>query len=144
MESIDTIADRIAARAHAGQVDKAGADYIAHPRRVAQRVQPNTADARAAALLHDVLEDTAVTSDDLALEGIPPHVVHAVELLTRRRGLSSDDYYAQIRGNALALAVKLADIADNSDPHRLAGLDLPTQKRLREKYSTARRQLSGR
>lgn len=144
MESIDIIADRIAARAHAGQVDKAGADYIGHPRRVALLVQPNTVDARAAALLHDVLEDTSVTSDDLTLAGMPPHVVRAVELLTRRRSLSNGDYYAQIRGNVLALAVKLADIADNTDPQRLSSLDLPTQQRLREKYSTARQQLSGR
>ncbi|OHU47389.1 hypothetical protein BKG82_27665 [Mycobacteroides chelonae] len=144
MESIDVIADRIAARAHEGQVDKSGVDYIAHLRRVAQRVQPNTVDARAAALLHDVLEDTSVTPDELTLAGMPPHVVRAVELLTRRRGLSNSDYYAQIRGNALALAVKLADIADNSDPSRLSSLDLPTQQRLREKYSTARQQLSGR
>lgn len=140
---IDTIADRIAAAAHAGQVDKAGADYITHPRRVAERVVPSTPETRAAALLHDVLEDTEVSVEDLAAQGIPAVVVQALKLLDRGRSPSPEHYYDAIRGNAIALAVKLADIADNSDPARLALLDEQTQQRLRRKYSKALTALLG-
>jgi (p)ppGpp synthase/HD superfamily hydrolase len=140
---IDAIADRIAVAAHAGQVDKAGADYITHPRRVAERVVPSTPETRAAALLHDVLEDTEVSVEDLAAQGIPVEVVRALKLLDRGRSPSPERYYAAIRGNAIALAVKLADIADNSDPARLALLDEQTQPRLRRKYSKALTALLG-
>ncbi|GAT01299.1 HD domain-containing protein [Mycolicibacterium fortuitum] len=139
---LDELADKIAADAHAGQVDKAGADYIAHPRRVAQRVTPNTPEHRAAALLHDVLEDTPVTDADLLTQGIPPHVVEAVRLLTRKPTVAPDDYYAAIRRNTIAYAVKMADIADNSDPRRLARLDPKTRARLESKYATARAALA--
>lgn len=140
---LDEIADRIAQAAHAGQVDKAGADYITHPRRVADRVMPSTPENRAAALLHDVLEDTEVGVEDLAAQGIPAEVVEAVKLLDRGHSPSPEAYYAAIRVNAIALAVKLADIADNSDPGRLALLDEQTQQRLHRKYSKALRALTG-
>ena len=139
---LDELADKIATEAPAGQVDMAGADYIAHPRRVAQRVTPNTPEHRAAALLHDVLEDTPVTDADLLTQGIPPHVVEAVRLLTRKSTVAPDDYYAAIRRNTIAYAVKMADIADNSDPRRLAQLDPKTRARLESKYATARAALS--
>lgn len=140
---IDEIADRIAQAAHAGQVDKAGADYITHPRRVADRVVPSTPENRAAALLHDVLEDTEVGVEDLAAQGIPAEIVEAVKLLDRGRSPSPEAYYAAIRMNAIALAVKLADIVDNSDPVRLALLDEPTRQRLQRKYSKALAALTG-
>ncbi|MGX9294292.1 HD domain-containing protein [Tsukamurella paurometabola] len=135
--TIDTIADSIAAAAHAGQTDKAGNDYITHPRRVAARVTPQTSENRAAALLHDVLEDTPVTAEDLAAAGIPDGVIGAVRLLTRRDDVPSEEYYAAIRTDPIALAVKLADIGDNTDPSRLALLDSATQDRLRAKYAAA-------
>lgn len=135
--TIDRIADAIAASAHAGQTDKAGNDYITHPRRVAARVQPQTAENRAAALLHDVLEDTSVTAEDLAAAGVPDGVIAAVRLLTRSKDVPSTEYYEAIRTDPIALAVKLADIADNTDPSRLALLDSATQDRLRAKYAAA-------
>lgn len=130
------LADRIATAAHAGQVDKAGRDYIEHPRRVAAAVG-NHQQARAAALLHDVLEDTAVTVDDLAAQGIPDQVIAAVRLLTRSADVQPDAYYAAIRQVPLALAVKLADIYDNLDPIRQAALPVDTQRRLQRKYAAA-------
>lgn len=135
--TIDAIADSVAETAHAGQTDKAGNDYITHPRRVASLVAPQTPENRAAALLHDVLEDTPVTARDLVDAGIPASVVHAVALLTRRDEVPSDEYYAAIRTDPIALAVKRADIADNTDPARLALLDPATQARLRAKYTAA-------
>ncbi|MGC5023317.1 HD domain-containing protein [Tsukamurella sp. DT100] len=135
--TIDAIADSLAEAAHAGQTDKAGNDYITHPRRVAGLVTPQTAENRAAALLHDVLEDTSVTAHELASAGIPAPVVRAVDLLTRRADVPSEAYYAAIRADPIALAVKRADIADNTDPQRLALLDPATQERLRAKYAAA-------
>lgn len=77
-------AERIAREAHAGQVDKIGVDYIEHPRRVAARFDADTqSDEVATALLHDVIEDTSITADDLQKAGIPAHVIDAVLLLTK-------------------------------------------------------------
>jgi hypothetical protein len=130
-------ARRIATRAHAGQVDKAGRPYIAHPQRVAARVEDLQAEA--VAWLHDVLEDTEVTAEDLRVQGIDDEVVRAVELLTR--DVDDDVYYARIAAYPVAREVKLADIADNTDPVRTALLDPATRDRLAEKYTHARRAL---
>jgi (p)ppGpp synthase/HD superfamily hydrolase len=131
------VADAIAACAHDGQVDKVGGEYIVHPRSVAARVQPRSAEYVAAALLHDVIEDSEITASDLRAEGIPGSVVDAVTLLTRTEAVAPQDYYARIRTNPMALAVKLADLADNTDPVRLNRLPDHTQARLRTKYRTA-------
>lgn len=135
------IADAIAVEAHAGQTDKLGNEYIHHPRSVARRVDQSDDMAVAAALLHDVVEDSDVTPEDLAERGIPGDVIAAVELLTRRRGVSDDDYYDAIAKVPVALQVKLADLADNTDPARLGLLDEATQRRLITKYTKAYRAL---
>lgn len=130
------LAERIATAAHAGQVDKAGRDYIEHPRRVAAAVGTHP-HARAAALLHDVLEDTPVTVEDLADQGIPVEVIAAVQLLTRSKDVPTETYYSEIRKHPLALPVKLADIYDNLDPARRAALPQGVQDRLQRKYAAA-------
>ncbi len=126
--------------AHAGQVDKSGAPYATHPERVAGRLVGDDL-AQAVAWLHDVVEDTTVTLDDLSAAGFPLHVVNGVDAMTRRRGEHSDDYYARVAGDPLALRVKRADIADNTDPARVALLDHPTRVRLAAKYEHALRVL---
>ncbi len=143
MEGVVAKAEEIAVRAHAGQVDKAGAPYIDHPRRVVAHVRSTGGrdDAIAAAWLHDVLEDTALGSDDLRAAGIPARVVTAVEALTHRPGEPRDDYYARVRSNELALIVKRADLADNTDPVRVGRLDPATRERLAAKYAHARQAL---
>lgn len=128
--SITQAAQRIATVAHAGQVDKAGRPYITHPARVAARVAGDD-HAVAVAWLHDVVEDTTVTLADLR-EQFPAEVVAAVD----------DEYYARVRRVPLALTVKLADLADNSDPQRLARLDDATRERLVAKYARARAELT--
>jgi (p)ppGpp synthase/HD superfamily hydrolase len=128
-------ADEIAQRAYDGQLDKLGRPYIAHPRRVAARL--DTTHAKAAALLHDVIEDSPITADDLRAEGIPQVVIDCVLLLTRRDDVPADDYYRAIAADALARTVKMADLADNSDPARLAALPEPTRSRLTAKYRHA-------
>jgi (p)ppGpp synthase/HD superfamily hydrolase len=107
-------------------------DYIDHPKRVAARV--NGDPEKAVAWLHDVLEDTDATGKELEELGLPLEVINAVVLLTRSSEVIPEDYYAAIRADQLALAVKLADIADNLNPARLAVLDTKTQERLRRKY----------
>lgn len=136
--SIDIVAlaQAIAERAHKGQVDKLGVDYIEHPRWVA--AQMDTPTRKAAGWLHDTLEDTALTEDDLLREGIPMHVVWIVVLLTRRAGIPAQEYYADIRGNTDALAVKLADVAHNTHPSRTALLAEKDRIRLERKYANAR------
>lgn len=140
--SLAARAEVIARRAHEGQVDKAGNAYIHHPERVAGHVENHAApewldEARAVAWLHDVVEDTGVSLADLR-EQFPAEVVAAVDAMTRRPGEDPDDYYARVRADRIALAVKHADLDDNTDPARLALLDDATVHRLTAKYAHAR------
>jgi hypothetical protein len=105
----------LAARAHAGQVDKSGDIYLLHLMRVTLAVRP---EARRIATLHDVVEDTEWTLERLAEEGLPPDEVEAIGLLTRREGESYDRFIDRVRsagGRAghLAREVKVADVTDN-------------------------------
>jgi (p)ppGpp synthase/HD superfamily hydrolase len=139
MSQIVARAEAIARAAHDGQVDKAGRPYAEHPARVAARCAPDE-EAMAAAWLHDVLEDTDVSAAQLLAHGIPEVVIAAVEALTRAENEQGDDYYARVAANPLALKVKRADLADNSDPGRLAALALQDRalaERLRAKYEHA-------
>ncbi|MBM4574952.1 HD domain-containing protein [Rhodococcus hoagii] len=133
-------AQTIARAAHHGQTDKAGVPYIHHPERVAAAVADNDT-AVAVAWLHDVVEDTTVTLSDLEAL-FSPEIVDAVDAVTRRPGETPDTYYQRVRQNALAVTVKLADIADNSAPTRLAFLDEAIRNRLTAKYTRARAALT--
>lgn len=106
--------------AHAGQTDLGGAPYCEHPARVMERLGPDASDeAKTIALLHDVVEDGGVTFADLRIWFGPP-VVDAVALLTRPEGMPYAEYIERLAasGNATAISVKLADLADNLDPTR--------------------------
>jgi (p)ppGpp synthase/HD superfamily hydrolase len=129
----------LATRAHAGQVDKAGRPYIEHVARVAAEVADDP-EAEAVAWLHDVLEDCEGYASKIGIE-FPLAVRQAVVCVTRYPQDSPRHYYASILSNQLALRVKLADIADNSDESRLALLDDKTAARLRRKYAKAREAL---
>lgn len=129
----------IAAKAHDGQLDKAGKPYISHPLRVMDRVR--TEHERMAAVLHDVIEDTPVTADDLAAAGAPPEVVAAVVALSKSPGEPMANYLARVAADPIAAVVKRADIADNASPARIDCLDGPTQERLRAKYEASLRML---
>lgn len=135
---------RVATSAHRGQTDKAGRPYIGHPARVALAVSRagGCEEAVAAAWLHDVLEDCpSVTPATLLLEGFSPELVGVVWRLTRKPFETPETYYRLIRMDPLALLVKTADIADNTDPERLFYLDPATQARLHAKYAKAREAL---
>lgn len=131
----------LAADAHAWQTDKAGQPYLGHPMRVAARVVAHGEHAVAAALLHDVVEDTGVTFADLRAAGMPDEVCAAVDALTKRSGEAYDDAVRRAAADAVAVHVKAADIADNSDPDRLAQLDQDVRDRLVSKYAAGRRVL---
>jgi (p)ppGpp synthase/HD superfamily hydrolase len=131
----------IAEKAHRDQVDKAGRPYIEHVARVADRVDGGI--EKAVAWLHDVLEDTLLEAPDLRYKGMPEEVVQAVLAITHRPHEPRVDYYARVKADRYALVVKLADVADNSDPDRLAWLDVATRDRLAAKYATAREILEG-
>lgn len=138
-----SLAKGIAFVAHRGQLDRVGAEYIDHPGRVAERFDPLTESVPAAAAwLHDVLEDTAVSAQELLEAGVLPEIVDIVTLLTRRSDVTDDEYYARIRRHPDARRVKLADVDDNSAPWRLRRLDHETQLRLVEKYRHAREALA--
>lgn len=128
----------IAFDAHRNQVDKSGAPYIGHVVRVANAVEGE--DAIAVALLHDVVEDCDVSLASLR-DAFPDHIVEAVDAITHRPNEPRTEYYDRVKTNALALEVKLCDIADNSAPSRMALLDDETRGRLVEKYDLALRQL---
>lgn len=125
----------LALTAHAGQTDKAGLAYIGHVARVAAGVQGD--EARIVALLHDVIEDAGVAAEDLS-DRFGHRIAAAVAALTRHKGESPAGYYARVAADPLARTVKLADIADNSHPARLAMLDPVTRTRLQAKYAAAR------
>ncbi len=123
---------------HEGQTDKAGEIYLAHLVRVAARLEDEA--GRVVALLHDAVEDQGASLGDIRA-AFGEEVAAAVDAITRREGERPEAYYARVAANPLARRVKLADLADNSDPRRLASLDEATAARLIEKYERARHAL---
>ena len=107
---------QIAARAHEGQKDKGGQPYILHPLRAMMSVQGE--EAQIVAVLHDVIEDTSVTADDLRQAEFSEKVVAAVLLVTHNKGEPYAEYVIRCKGNDIARRVKLADLEDNSRPDR--------------------------
>ena len=107
----------IAAAAHSGQQDRAGQPYILHPIRVMLTVK--TSDERIAAVLHDTVEDTAITFEDLVDAGFSTDIVDAVQALTKTAGESRMDAAKRAVQNSIARQVKLADLADNMDLNRI-------------------------
>ncbi len=102
----------VAYNAHHGQTDPTGVPYIFHPMHLAEQMTDET--TTAAALLHDVVEDTPITLDDLRREGFPENVLQVVDLLTHREGVPYLDYVRALKSNPAARAVKLADLTHNS------------------------------
>lgn len=128
------LAHEIAAEAHKGQIDKAGVAYIKHPEAVASFV--NSDEEKATAYLHDTLEDTSVTVNDLREAGIPDDVVEAVKVLTHDKSQDYFKYLEKVKSNTIARAVKLADLKHNSDLSRLKIVTDTDRERL-NKYTKA-------
>lgn len=124
----------IALRAHAGQVDKAGAPYILHPLRL--MLQMESQDEQVVALLHDVVEDSDVTFAHLRAAGFPERIVEALQALTHSEDVSYEEYVANIARLPLARRVKLADLHDNLRIERIPQPTAKDYQRL-EKYRRA-------
>ena len=124
----------IATEAHRGQFDKAGIDYIEHPIYVASQV--DTEEEKAVALLHDVIEDSPFTAEELLLAGLLETVVTAVQILSKKKGQDYQTYLENVKSNPLARVVKLADLKHNSDLSRLSSVTDKDLERL-EKYKKA-------
>ena len=119
---------------HAGQVDKGGAPYILHPLRVMLRVAPGA--QQIVAVLHDVVEDSEVTFEDLEREGFSTEVISGLRAVTKVEGESYEDFVARAALDPVGKAVKLADLMENSD---LSRIPEPSQKDLERvaKYGRA-------
>lgn len=126
---------KIAYEAHKDQYDKGGVPYIFHPYHLAEQLEEEF--EICVALLHDVVEDTEVTLDDLRVAGFPVEVVEAVKLLTRPDDVDYMDYVTKIKTNPMAKRVKLLDLAHNSDPSRLVKGKAKSES-LMERYKKAR------
>lgn len=129
----------IAARAHEGQVDKAGMPYILHPLRVMMAVR--TSEERIVAVLHDVLEDTDVSLDDLRAQGFSERVLTALGSVTKREGEEYPEFVQRAIADPIGRRVKLADLLDNSDLSRIPNptpRDLERMKRYRRAIAAIR------
>lgn len=121
---------RIAIRAHDGQKDKSGREYIMHPIRVAERCKDPR--AKIVALLHDTIEDTDVTPDYLYSQGFPDEIIEGVLSVTKREGESYEDFVRRAALNPLGREVKRADLEDNMDIRRLETISDDDVNRLRK------------
>ena len=128
----------IAYKAHHKQKDKGGFPYINHPFYIAEQMEDEY--STCVALLHDVVEDSSVTLNELS-SIFPPEIIEAVSILTRKEGILYSDYINNVKKNKLAKNVKLADLAHNLDKTRL--LDNSVDINLIEKYLMAYTVLKG-
>ncbi|MEV8094475.1 HD domain-containing protein [Kitasatospora sp. NPDC085879] len=133
--------DALAADAHAGQTDKIGVPYVEHVRAVAAGLAPFGTGLQMAGLLHDVLEDTPLTAEDLLRAGVPSAVVATVRRVTKVPGTAYPAMLEQITADHSATLLKISDNAHNSLPDRAARLDEADRRRLAERYRAARRVL---
>ena len=120
--------------AHQYQVDKSGLPYVFHPFHIAEQMQDEA--TTIVALLHDIVEDTDYTLEDIRAMGFSDEVCAAIDLMTHRDGVPYMEYVRNIKSNPLAAAVKLADLLHNSDPARLDTLTQQDLARI-EKYHKA-------
>ncbi len=132
---------KIAYDAHLDQMSHDGIPYIFHPYHLAEQMDDEV--SCTVALLHDVIEDTDITLDDLKKE-FPLEVTDALALLTHTDGTDYFDYVRAIKSNPIAVKVKLADLAHNSDETRLCTAPVPSEKLeyWRQKYSRAKKILA--
>ncbi len=105
--------------AHAGQVDKAGEPYILHPLRVMLSPAMTSEALRICAVLHDVVEDSNYTFEDLKAVGFSVEIIKVIDLLTRRKNETYDDFISRICTDIIACRIKTADLLDNANLARI-------------------------
>ncbi len=109
--------------AHEGQVDKGGYPYINHPLRVMDNVE--TIEEKIVAVLHDAVEDSDLTLEDLKVAGFSDLIIEAIDAITKQKGEKRKDYLNRVMDNPIALKVKIADMTDNADISRIPN---PTER----------------
>jgi (p)ppGpp synthase/HD superfamily hydrolase len=125
---------KFAMEKHEGQFDKAGEKYILHPLHVA--LQMHTEEEKIIALLHDVLEDTDATEEDLRDLGLSEETIGHIKVLTRAEDMTYNDYIENISKDKVAKKIKLKDLEHNMDTSRLKG-DKEKTERLMKRYESA-------
>lgn len=138
MSNLDK-AIEIATKAHAGQKDKAGQAYILHPLRVMLRVKGEV--EKIVAVMHDVIEDSDFSLQDLKNQGFSDEIIEAIDCLTKRDSEDYKDFILRVSMNRLARRVKIEDIKDNLDLDRLEEVTNKDLKRIK-KYHSALKLLS--
>ena len=133
-EEMVAAARLIAKLAHKGQVDKAGNDYFAHPEAVTAKLE--TAEEKAVGYLHDTVEDTDVTVEEIR-EIFGDRIADAVALLTHTEGVPYMDYVKEIGKDPLARRVKMADLINNMDISRIKDPGQKDYVRIENKYRPA-------
>ncbi len=121
-------------RAHEGQLDKGGMPYVFHPLHVAEQMEDEY--STCVALLHDTVEDGGIELSELSEADFPEEIVKTVDALTRREDEPYMEYIERLKGNSLAVKVKLADLSHNSDMSRLNIITRWDMER-KEKYEKA-------
>ena len=126
---------RIACFAHQGQVDKAGIPYVLHPIHLAEQME--TEDTCVVALLHDIIEDTDVSVEDLEAVGFPQNQIDAIIVMTHDKGEDYMDYVRRVKKNPIAAVVKKEDILHNLDLTRIPDIRESDYQRVEKKYKPA-------
>ena len=124
---------KVAYEAHHGQTDRSGTPYIFHPFHVAEQMDDEL--SVCTALLHDVIEDTEITFEDLTGE-FPEEVVEALRCLTRDKNMNYFDYIRKLRKNPIAKKVKQADLLHNSDVTRLSDCENMSTEQISRLHGT--------
>ena len=113
----------LARKAHDRQLDKGGQPYINHPLRVMNNME--TVEEKIVAVLHDAVEDSDLTLEDLKVAGFSDLIIEAIDAITKQEGEKRKDYLRRVMNNPLALRVKIADMSDNADISRIPN---PTER----------------
>ncbi|WP_430885164.1 GTP pyrophosphokinase [Fusibacter sp. JL216-2] len=130
----------IAIKAHYGQLDKGGQPYILHPLRVMQSCNSDL--EKICAVLHDVIEDTNISLNELREEGFSEEVLVILDLLTKKEQEDYSTFIDRISKNETACRVKIADLQDNMNLSRIKSPSIEDKKRV-EKYMDAFERLHG-
>jgi len=124
----------IAYEAHKDQLDKSGLPYVFHPFYLAEQMDDEF--TTCVALLHDVVEDSNYTIQDLIDKGFPTEVIEAIRILTHSKNIPYFEYINKVKSNTIATKVKIEDLKHNSDLTRLNIIAEEDKKRI-EKYTKA-------
>jgi len=128
------LAYKIACKVHENQLDKGGNPYILHPIAVSEMV--DTEDEKIVALLHDTVEDTSITFEELKDYGFSNEIIIAIKAITKIKGESYEDYIDRVKDNPIALKVKIADLKHNMDLRRIPNPSRKDHERVRKYINT--------